>query len=462
MNDANYTPIEALDGFKTSKDAIIIAVQISYKKDTKDDLHKGFIELAKETSSGTWVEISTRNEESKKADGWIVHEKGNIGYIGIPPDNWDLDGGFNNVWANVGGNYFGLTDLKRARFLDVYFPPCIVKHFPGPRFGIDGIYKQMGNLKRMIAGSIVKPKMGLNPVDWAKVAEQVFLEADLVKDDENLCSQSFCKWDARFTEVMTRQQKIIDSTGKPKVYAHNITTRDIFKRAGDVHALSEKLSAPHFVYMIDGIISGLNAVHAMRDQDVYQKPIYIHRAMHAAMTRGADYGMTFLVWAKMFRMAGADFLHTGTYGSGKMGEHEELHPSLLEENPHEVPVSLLDSTAYVNRAITRKWEHLKPVLPMASGGLYPGTLPRIRRFNAATGLSFHLGCNAGGGMHGHPGGTRVGAKAFRETAEIVESAQYQALQTEKERLDYLLWIASQPDKLYLKQAFDKAEWGLKV
>jgi ribulose-bisphosphate carboxylase large chain len=463
MQDTLYTPIERLEKFKENKDAIIIAVQISFKNDTKEDLHKGFIELAKETSSGTWVEITTKNEDSTQADAFIIHEKGNIGYIGLPAHNWDISGGFNNVWANIGGNYFGLHMMKKARFLDVYFPPAIVRQFPGPRFGIDGVYKQFGNMKRMIAGSIVKPKMGLNAVDWAKVAENVFWEGDLVKDDENLCNQTFCPWKDRFTEVMTRQQKIAEKIGESKMYAHNITTRNIVARARDAQDLAEDLSTPGFSFMIDGVIAGLNAVHEVRDQADLKHPIYIHRAMHGAMTRPADFGMTFLVWAKMFRMAGADYLHTGTYGSGKMGEHEDMHEELARDSePDEMPVEWLDSTMYLNRQLIKKWEHLKPVLPMASGGLFPGAIPRIRRFNAAIGNSFRIGCNAGGGIHGHPEGTRVGAKSFKEVTEIVETKEYQALQNENARLTYITDYASKPGKEYLKWAFDRKEWGILV
>ena len=464
MEETLYTPIERLENFGENKDKIIIAVQISFKSDSEEDIHEGLVELAKETSSGTWVDVTTANAESTQADAWIVAQKGNIGYIGLPPENWDISAGFNNVWANIGGNYFGLYVLKKARFLDVYFPPSIVRQFPGPKFGIDGIYEHFGNMKRMIAGSIVKPKMGLSAVDWAAVAENVFWEADLVKDDENLCNQTFCPWKDRFSETMNRQQKIVDETGKPKMYAHNITTRDIVGRAREVQALGDELGAPGFSFMIDGVIAGLNAVQMVREQDDLQHPIYIHRAMHGALTRGQDFGMTFLVWAKMFRMAGADYLHTGTYGSGKMGEREEMDDVLLQEEPEEMPIHLLDSTMYLNRWLTKKWEHLKPVLPMASGGLFPGALPRIRRFNNAIGNSFQIGCNAGGGIHGHPEGTRVGARSFEEVTEIVETDEYQALMNDDEsaRIDYLVNYASQPGKEYLKWAFDRKEWGILV
>ncbi|MHA1370371.1 MAG: RuBisCO large subunit C-terminal-like domain-containing protein [Promethearchaeota archaeon] len=468
MDDAWYIPIESLENFKENSDAIILAVQISYKSDSAEDLHTGLIELAKETSSGTWVDISTVTDESRRADAWIMHEYllgsglGGIGYIGIPPDNWDLSGGFNNLPANVMGNYFGLGALRRARLLDLYIPPGIVREFPGPRYGVDGIYKLMGGMKRMIVGSIVKPKMGLNPVEWAQVAENVYWAGDLVKDDENLCNQVFCPWCERFTEVMTRKQKVMDRTGEEKIYVHNITTKDILGRAGEVHDLAEELSTSNYAFMVDGIIAGLNSVHLLREQEDHVAPIYIHRAMHAAMTRSNDFGISFLVFTKLFRLAGADFLHTGTYGAGKMGEQEDLHEVLMDDAPERLPLELIDSTAYLNRALTRDWAHLKPTLPMASGGLYPGALPKIRRFNEAIGNGYKIGCNAGGGIHGHPDGTRDGARAMRLMAELLEMDDYQALQTPDARKKYIQDKAKQQGYEPLKKALDKDGWILKL
>jgi ribulose-bisphosphate carboxylase large chain len=462
VSETLYTPIEKLEKFSENKDVLIIAVEISYKDDSPEAIHDGCIELAKETSSGTWVDITTANEESTQADAWIIEEKGNIGYIGIPVHNWDIEyGGFNNAWPNLGGNYFGLYVLKKARLLDIYFPPAVVRQFPGPRYGADGIYDYFG-FKRMIAGSIVKPKMGLSPVDWATVAENVFLEADFVKDDENLLGQTFCPWNERFTETMTRQQRITDETGQKKMYAHNITGKDIIGRAHEAQALGEELGTPGFSFMVDGVIAGVNSVHVLREQEDLHHPIYIHRAMHGAMTRGQQFGMTFLVWAKMFRMAGADYLHTGTYGSGKMGEREEFHPELTspEDEPDEMPVDWLDSTMFLNHWLTKPWEYLKPTLPMASGGLFPGAMPRIRRFNGAIGNSYKIGVNAGGGIHGHIDGTRGGAKAFREMSEISESEEFQALETDEEKRAYLDELTSQQGKEYLKWALENPQWGV--
>jgi len=55
---------------------------------------------------------------------------------------------------------------------------------------------------------------------------------------------------------------------------------------------------------------------------------------------------------------------------------------------------------------------LKPVLPVASGGLHPGLVPALIKL---FGRDFVI--QAGGGIHGHPGGTRAGAKAMRQAVD---------------------------------------------
>jgi ribulose-bisphosphate carboxylase large chain len=56
--------------------------------------------------------------------------------------------------------------------------------------------------------------------------------------------------------------------------------------------------------------------------------------------------------------------------------------------------------------------NLKPVMPVASGGLYPGLVPALMKF---FGKDFII--QAGGGIHGHKDGTVAGAKAMRQAVE---------------------------------------------
>ncbi len=50
-----------------------------------------------------------------------------------------------------------------------------------------GVRKMLGVYKRPLVGTIIKPKMGLNSTEHAKVAYDAWVGGcDIVKDDENL------------------------------------------------------------------------------------------------------------------------------------------------------------------------------------------------------------------------------------------------------------------------------------
>ena len=55
---------------------------------------------------------------------------------------------------------------------------------------------------------------------------------------------------------------------------------------------------------------------------------------------------------------------------------------------------------------------LKPVLPVASGGLHPRLVPALLET-----FGNDVVIQAGGGIHGHPDGTVAGAKAMRQAVD---------------------------------------------
>ncbi len=98
------------------------------------------------------------------------------------------------------------------------------------------------------------------------------------------------------------------------------------------------------------------------------------------------------VISKVARIIGVDQLHVGTV-VGKMFETKE-------------------EVAQNCEALKTKEIGLKPVLPVASGGLYPALVPALMKF---FGKDFVI--QAGGGIHGHRDGTVAGAKAMRQAVE---------------------------------------------
>ena len=61
---------------------------------------------------------------------------------------------------------------------------------------------------------------------------------------------------------------------------------------------------------------------------------------------------------------------------------------------------------------------LKPVLPVASGGLHPRLVPALLET-----FGNDVVLQAGGGIHGHPDGTVAGAKAMRQAVDAKLNGQ---------------------------------------
>jgi len=136
---------------------------------------------------------------------------------------------------------------------------------------------------------------------------------------------------------------------------------------------------------------GFSSIQTLRKRDL-NLVIHAHRAGHAAFTKNPKHGISMRVIAKVARIIGVDQLHVGTV-VGKMFETREE----VAENTEAIKMSL---------------DGLKPVLPVASGGLHPRLIPALMEF---FGKDFVI--QAGGGIHGHKNGTMAGATAMRQAVD---------------------------------------------
>lgn len=341
--------------------------------------------VAAESSVGTWTDVSTEQKsmwDKLHAKVTGIDESHNTMTIAYPLDLFEF-GNLPQFLSSIAGNIFGLKEISSLRLTDIIFPESYVTSFPGPALGIDGIRDLTGVHTQPLLGSIIKPKLGLSSAEHAEAAMAVWdAGINLVKDDENLTSMPYNNFYTRVDEV-TQRMKAKDylTLGKAKIHAFNITAsyEEMLKRANYVRDSGANC------LMMDVLTAGFSGVQGIRNRN-HGLMIHGHRAMHAALTRSRDYGMSMLVIAKLSRLAGVDSLHTGTV-VGKMdgGEKEVVE---------------------INNFLRSEWYGLKTVLPTASGGLHPGHVPDLYRI-----LGKDMLLNFGGGIHGHPDGSSAGAKA---------------------------------------------------
>lgn len=343
--------------------------------------------VAAESSVGTWTELTTAKPYVEKLTATVFSIEGNTAKIAYPSELFEA-GNMPNILSSVAGNVFGLRALRNLRLNDIDFPERLLEDFRGPRYGIKGIRKLLEVYDRPLVGTIIKPKLGLKTADHARVAyEAWFGGCDIVKDDENLSSQKFNPFEERLTETLKERDKAEDETGEKKIYMVNITaeTNEMIRRAESV------LNQGGEYVMVDILTCGFSALQTLRGQN-FDLVIHAHRAGHATFTKNPKHGISMRVISKVARIIGVDQLHIGTV-VGKMFETKEE----VAENC---------------RALKMDMGELKPVLPVASGGLHPRLVPALMEF---FGKDFVI--QAGGGIHGHPDGTIAGAKAMRQAVD---------------------------------------------
>ena len=358
--------------------------------------------IAAESSIGTWTEVKTMNERIRKLGAKVFEIKGNDVKIAYPLELFE-PGNMSQILSSIAGNIFGMKAVKNLRLEDVKWPYELMKSFKGPLYGIKGIRELLKIWGRPLCGTIIKPKLGLNEEEHAKVAYDAWHGGiDIVKDDENLSSLSFNNFEKRIIETLVKRDKAERETGERKVYMPNITADldTMLARANFVkHAGGEYV-------MVDIITVGWSALQTLREANEDLKLVlHGHRAGHAAFTRGI-HGISMVVVADIARLIGLDQLHIGTI----VGKMEGVKEEILEIE-HEVEKRIIKEQGHY---LAENWHDIKPIFAVCSGGLHPGLVPYLIKT-----LGKDIIIQAGGGVHGHPLGTESGAKAMRQAIDAV-------------------------------------------
>nr|VDD88829.1 RuBisCO long chain, Form III-b [uncultured archaeon] len=345
--------------------------------------------VAAESSVGTWTELSTEKPYMVDKAAKVYRIEGDLIDVAYPEALFE-PGNMPNILSSVAGNVFGLEDIRNLRLEDITFPRELAGSFKGPRHGIEGVREITRTRGRPLVGTIIKPKLGLNTRDHAQVAYEAWSGGcDVVKDDENLSSQRFNPFEDRVVETLEAADRAESETGERKVYLVNVTAEleEMRRRAQYVEDHGGRCM------MIDILTTGWSSLQTMRDAG-YRLILHAHRAGHAAFTRSPVHGINMVVLARVARLIGVDQLHVGT-AVGKMSETEE-----------EVRANIA--------ACKEPMHGVKPVLPVASGGLHAGMVPRLVEIFGVDAV-----IQAGGGIHGHPDGTAKGATAMRQAVDAV-------------------------------------------
>ena len=383
-------------------------------------LYRAALEIAAEESTGTWdpdlktllpSEMDNNSKENMKlleAKVIGLNFKNGMAAVALPKEGFE-DGNLPQVLSVIIGNYTGMSSAAwGVRLEDLDIPDDFANTFQGPLVGNEGIKSILGD--QITVGTIVKPKTGLSEADWAKTSTRSFMGGlDVVKDDENLTSQDYCKFEKRARLVFEGIKEVITKTGRDLIYVPNITSGDfdeMIKRADLIKDLGGNC------LMIDILSAGMTAVQTIRKK-YPNMIIHGHRAGHGAQTifpeiiiDGIQYnlrhGVSMKAWTLIARLSGVDQFHIGA-PKGKM---EASSRTVLENL----------------EACTRPLGKIKTMRPICSGGLKATVMWDVAKIMNPDGETPNMNiiCQAGGGTHSHDLGTFGGAKSMVQARDAIK------------------------------------------
>jgi ribulose-bisphosphate carboxylase large chain len=404
--------------------------------------------IAAESSTGTNVEVSTTDDFTKGVDAlvYFIDEAKGVMKVAYPNDLFDrnlTDGRAMLVsfLTLAIGNNQGMGDVKNLQMQDFYVPWSMLRMYDGPAKDITDLWDILGRPRvngGYIAGTIIKPKLGLRPEPFAKAAYQFWLGGDFIKNDEPQGNQVFCPTKKVIPLVYDAMKRAMDETGQAKLFSANITADDHYEMLARADYILETFGpdANKVAFLVDGYVGGPGMITTARRQ-YPQQYLHYHRAGHGAVTSpSAKRGYTAFVLSKMSRLQGASGIHVGTMGYGKMegGKDDRNIAYMIERDSADGP--------YYHQ----EWHGMKPTTPIISGGMnalrLPGFFENLGHGNVIN--------TSGGGAYGHIDSPAAGAISLRQSYECWKSGA-DPIQFAKEHKEFARAFESFPgdaDKIF--------------
>lgn len=281
---------------------------------------------------------------------------------------------------------FGKLSMDgEIRLIELRIPDDFKQSFPGPEYGTTGIRERLAVWNRPLLMSIFKACVGLNLEELTEhYRSQALGGADFIKDDEIFFSEAYATPEQRVEAFVVAARQVYEEVGHSSYYAVNLT--------GPVHALRDRARRLSELgagaLLVNAIAYGYDVLRDLAADPEISAPLMIHPAMSGALYGSATHGIAAdIVLGQLLRMTGADIvIYPSPYGSVTLERSEGLKLAASLRQPG------------VHRA----------VLPAPSAGIYPGLVPQL-----IADLGVDCIVNAGGAIHGHPGGATAGARAFR-------------------------------------------------
>jgi len=362
--------------------------------------------LARDETTGSWVGKGSPTALFQKAmadiDKIYVYGKGEgVIFMRTPLFNTQKDNFLYQIMMlAVGGPVLEFVYYSSVAFLDFCLPEKVLKKFPGPGFGLEGIRKLLGiRNPGPIMGTIIKPCAGLTPEE---VAEKCYQAArggcQFIKDDEKMLGPEYCPEEKKIKLVSQALRKAYEETGHRCIYAPHLVAR--------ADRLLEK--AKRFISwgatgLMLNIILGHNVevLQMLRECPDINVPLYAHSGGRSGISTGPR-RIDDTVWVKLVRLCGGDFFQHGVFGV------QDVHVCSREKG-------LLKHLIWVMR---EEKTGIKDMIPVAAGGLSLEKIPENLREHYQEKFGYGVALLAGSHLLNDPAGPE---QASRKIAELIDS-----------------------------------------
>ncbi len=389
-------------------------VRATYLIETTLDPGQAAASLANEQSSGTFVALARETDELKARFAARVSAVEELPPSGLPPlpgtrGDWlrarrarvsidfPLDNfgpSLPNLITAVAGNLYESRDAGALKLIDLDLPDAFAARYPGPAFGVAGTRQLVDRPDGVLLGTIIKPSIGLSPDDLGVlVGELAEAGIDFIKDDELQANGPHAPLAERVAVVSRVLNEYADRHGRKPMFAFNIT--DDLSRLEANHDLVAAAGGTCVMVCIASV--GIAGVDFLRRHSAL--PIHGHRAGFGAVSRSPQLGIAFTAFQKLARLAGVDHLHTNG----------------IANKFYESDAEVLASIAAVRTPLFGGYETLPVLSSGQSAGLAPATFEAVGTTDILV--------MAGGGIHGHPGGSGAGVASMRAAWHAAERGE---------------------------------------
>jgi len=286
---------------------------------------------------------------------------------------------------------FGNISLKPGiRLVGFALPASMLRIYPGPRFGRDGLRELLSVCGRPLLATALKP-MGLSVAELSRLAHQLALGGiDLIKDDHGLADQPFCPFQERVLRCGEAVREANRATGLRSIYLPNVTApANEMKRRVEI----AREAGAGGLLMAPGII-GLDAMRRIAADDSVGLPLLSHPAFQGSFTIHEDHGLSHgTLYGMLNRLAGADgaiFPNHGGRFSFSPGQCRDLVNGTEIDMPG-----------------------IRPIFPVPAGGMSLERVPELLEFYGRDAILL-----IGGDLHRHGSDLVESCREFRKLVEL--------------------------------------------